>query len=95
MAAAGGEQEDPELLARIGVVREGIYRRMKLLASWADLDDDKVSNSKYLSLSTLSSLLTLLSLYISLSLSTSLSILLSIHLSIYLSIFPSAAAAGA
>lgn len=42
MAAAGGEQEDPELLARIGVVREGIYRRMKLLASWADLDDDQV-----------------------------------------------------
>lgn len=43
VAAAGGEQEDPELLARIGVVREGIYRRMKLLASWADLDDDQVS----------------------------------------------------
>ena len=42
VAAAGGEQEDPELLARIGVVREGIYRRMKLLASWADLDDDQV-----------------------------------------------------
>lgn len=54
VAAAGGEQEDPELLSRIGVVREGIYRRMKLLASWADLDDDHVrvcSLSIYLLLS--------------------------------------------
>lgn len=42
VAAAGGEQEDPELLARVGVVRDGIYKRMKLLASWADLDDDQV-----------------------------------------------------
>lgn len=42
MAAAGGEQEDPALLARVGVVKEGIYRRMKLLGSWADLDDDQV-----------------------------------------------------
>ncbi|CAN0502743.1 unnamed protein product [Ectocarpus sp. 8 AP-2014] len=42
VAAAGGEQEDPALLARIGVVKDGIYKRMKLLASWADLDDDQV-----------------------------------------------------
>lgn len=42
VAAAGGEQEDPALLSRIGVVKEGIYRRMKLLASWADLEDDQV-----------------------------------------------------
>lgn len=45
VAAAGGEQEDPALLARIVVVKEGIYRRMKLLGSWADLDDDQVRQS--------------------------------------------------
>ncbi|CAN0251185.1 unnamed protein product, partial [Hapterophycus canaliculatus] len=47
VAAAGGEQEDPELLARVGVVRDGIYKRMKLLASWADLDDDQKSRVLY------------------------------------------------
>ena len=42
VAAAGGEPEDPELLARIGVTRDGMYKRMKLLATWADLDDEQV-----------------------------------------------------
>lgn len=43
-AAAGvdGKAGDPELLERIGVVRDGIYKRLKLLATWADLDDEQV-----------------------------------------------------
>lgn len=35
------EPEDPELIARIGVVKDGIYNRLKLLATWADLDDEQ------------------------------------------------------
>ena len=42
VAAAGGEPEDPELLARIALTRDGMYKRMKLLATWADLDDEQV-----------------------------------------------------
>ena len=42
VAAAGGESEDPELLARLGQVKDGIYKRLKLLATWADLDDEQV-----------------------------------------------------
>lgn len=47
-AATGGEaggtnaEQDHELLSRISVVRDGIYRRLKLLGTWADLDDDVV-----------------------------------------------------
>lgn len=40
--ATGGEPDDADLLARIEVVREGIYRRLKLPATWADLDDEQV-----------------------------------------------------
>lgn len=40
----GGEvtRKDAELETRIAVVRDGIYKRMKLLATWADLDDEQV-----------------------------------------------------
>ena len=40
--AKAEEPEDPELKARIKVVRESIYQRLKLLATWADLDDEQV-----------------------------------------------------
>lgn len=39
------EPEDPELIARIGVVKDGIYNRLKLLATWADLDDEQAGVS--------------------------------------------------
>lgn len=39
---ARGEPDDPELFSRMTVVRDGIYKRLKLLASWADLDDEQV-----------------------------------------------------
>lgn len=40
------EPEDPELVARIGVVKDGIYNRLKLLATWADLDDEQAGTLK-------------------------------------------------
>lgn len=40
--SASGARADAELLARIAVVQEGIYKRLKLLATWADLDDEQV-----------------------------------------------------
>lgn len=43
-AGTGGvRQADAELAARVSVVRNGIYKRLKLLATWADLDDEHVS----------------------------------------------------
>lgn len=36
------QKDDAALATRIAMVRDGIYKRMKLLATWADLDDEQV-----------------------------------------------------
>lgn len=62
--ATGGEPDDADLLARIEVVREGIYRRLKLLATWADLDDEQVRSDVFIPVATIISSITI---YFSLS----------------------------
>lgn len=44
-AAGSGSirQTDAELASRISVVQNGLYKRLKLVATWADLDDEQVT----------------------------------------------------